>query len=71
MKKLNLYFGALVTIIFISCTGPQGPAGYDGFDGIDGAAGKDGINILGKVMDIEGSFTLTNNYAIFYEFPKL
>ncbi|WP_339629198.1 collagen-like protein [uncultured Maribacter sp.] len=70
MKKLNLFLGALVTIFFISCEGPQGPPGYDGFDGIDGADGQDGINILGKVMDIEGSFTLQNDYSIFYEFPQ-
>lgn len=70
MKKLNLFLGALITIVLISCEGPQGPPGFDGFDGLDGADGLDGINILGKVVDIEGSFTLNNDYAIFYEFPQ-
>ncbi|WP_405413764.1 collagen-like protein [Maribacter sp. Asnod1-A12] len=62
MKKLNLFFGALVTIFFISCEGPQGPAGFDGVDGESG--------LIGQVVDIEGSFTLDNDYSIFYEFPQ-
>ncbi len=33
MKKINLLFGALVTLFFISCEGPQGPPGLNGFDG--------------------------------------
>lgn len=70
MKKLNLFLGALITLFFISCEGPQGPPGLNGFDGLDGIDGQDGINILGKVVDIEGSFTLDNNYSIFYEFPQ-
>ena len=70
MKKINLFLGALITIVFISCEGPQGPQGFDGFDGVDGQDGQDGINILGKVMDIEGTFTSENDYSIFYEFPQ-
>ena len=70
MKKINLFLGALVTIFLISCEGPQGPPGLDGFDGFDGQDGADGINILGKVVDIEGTFSLENDYSIFYEFPQ-
>lgn len=70
MKKLNLFLGALVTIFFISCEGPQGPSGFDGFDGAPGQDGEDGVNILGQVVDIEGTFTLDNDYSIFYEFPQ-
>ncbi|WP_424001598.1 collagen-like triple helix repeat-containing protein [Maribacter sp. IgM3_T14_3] len=70
MKKLNLFLGALVTLFFISCEGPQGPPGFDGFDGERGPAGQDGVNILGQVVDIEGTFTLENDYSIFYEFPQ-
>ncbi|SHK43760.1 hypothetical protein SAMN04488007_3088 [Maribacter aquivivus] len=70
MRKLNLFIGALATLFFISCEGPQGPAGFDGFDGVDGLDGADGVNILGQVMDIEGTFTLDNDYSIFYEFPQ-
>ncbi|TFG75928.1 MAG: collagen-like protein [Flavobacteriales bacterium] len=67
MKKATLILGALLTLFFISCEGPQGPPGYDGFDGVDG---QDGINILGKVIDIEGDFTAQNDYSIFFEFPQ-
>ncbi|HDZ03573.1 hypothetical protein LCGC14_0127550 [marine sediment metagenome] len=70
MKKLNLFLGALVTIFFISCEGPQGPSGFDGFDGAPGQDGEDGVDILGQVVDIEGTFTLDNDYSIFYEFPQ-
>lgn len=70
MKKLNLFLGALATVFFISCEGPQGPPGFDGFDGERGPAGQDGVNILGQVVDIEGTFTLENDYSIFYEFPQ-
>lgn len=70
MKKINLFLGALVAIFFISCEGPEGPPGLNGFDGLDGKDGADGINILGKVVDIEGSFTLDNDFSIFYEFPQ-
>ncbi len=70
MRKLNLFIGALATLFFISCEGQQGPAGFDGFDGVDGLDGADGVNILGQVMDIEGTFTLDNDYSIFYEFPQ-
>lgn len=73
MKKLNLLIGALAALFIISCEGPQGPPGFDGFDGERGPAGQDGadgINILGKVVDIEGTFSLENDYSIFYEFPQ-
>ncbi|WP_291967120.1 collagen-like protein [Maribacter sp.] len=73
MRKLNLFIGVLAALFIISCEGPQGPPGFDGFDGVDGLDGldgQDGINILGKVMDIEGTFTLENDYSIFYEFPQ-
>lgn len=76
MSKSNIVFGSLIALFFISCTGPQGPPGFDGFDGLDGfdgrdgANGEDGVNILGQVLDIEGSFTLANDYSILYEFPQ-
>ena len=70
MKKFNLILGAFVTLFLLSCEGPQGPPGFDGFDGRDGIDGEDGINILGKVIDIEGTFDATNDYSIFYEFPQ-
>ncbi|MFX0557664.1 collagen-like protein [Maribacter sp. CXY002] len=70
MKKASLVIGMLVALFFISCEGPQGPPGFDGFDGRDGIDGQDGINILGQVIDIEGTFSIGNDYSIFYEFPQ-
>lgn len=35
MKKYNLILGALITLFFLSCEGPQGPPGFDGEDGSD------------------------------------
>lgn len=70
MKKFSLVFGAFLTLFLISCEGPIGPPGFDGFDGRDGIDGQDGINILGKVIDIEGTFTEENGYTIGYEFPN-
>ncbi|WP_339728910.1 collagen-like protein [Maribacter stanieri] len=55
MKKLNLFLGALITIFFISCEGPQGPPGFDGFDGERGPAGQDGVDaIQAQVFELEG-----------------
>ncbi len=70
MKKFNIILGAFITLFFIACEGPQGPPGFDGFDGRDGVDGQDGINILGQVVDIEGTFSPTNEYSIFFEFPQ-
>lgn len=76
MKKFSLVFGSLIVALFMACTGPQGPPGFDGFDGLDGLNGRDGqdgqdgVNILGQVLDIEGSFTPENDFAILYEFPQ-
>ncbi len=70
MKKLSLVFGAFLTLFLVSCEGPIGPPGFDGLDGRDGQDGEDGINILGTVIDIEGTFNLDNDYTIGYEFPN-
>ena len=74
MKKLNLFLGALVTLLFISCEGPQGPPGSNGFDGFDGEDGEDGLNginaELSKVFDIGGNFTAAGDYSIFVDFTK-
>jgi hypothetical protein len=67
MKKIALVLGSFLTLFIVSCEGPAGPPGLDGFDGEDGL---DGINILGQVVEIEGSFTPENNYSVFYEFPQ-
>lgn len=70
MRKFSLVFGAFLTLFLISCEGPIGPPGFDGLDGFDGQDGQDGVNILGSVIDIEGTFSLDNDYTIGYEFPS-
>lgn len=67
MKKVSFLLALLTTVFFVSCEGPAGPPGPPGFDGLDG---QDGINILGQVLEIEGSFTFDNDYSLFYEFPN-
>ncbi len=64
MKKLNLLLGALVTILFISCEGPQGPPGLNGFDGLDGL---DGDLFEAAAFEIEIDLLL-NNSTNTYEF---
>jgi len=72
MRKSILYFGVLLTLLLASCTvgGRDGLDGFDGRDGIDGVDGQDGVNILGTVIDIEGTFTAADDYSILYEFPQ-
>jgi hypothetical protein len=67
MKQIKLLFGAILALIILSCEGPTGPPGPPGFDGLDG---QDGINILGQVLEIEGTFTPGNFYSLLYEFPQ-
>ncbi|MFH6604928.1 collagen-like protein [Maribacter algicola] len=71
MKKITVVFAAFMALFFMACEGPQGPPGFDGLDGLDGRDGLDGLDAeLSKVMDIEGDFTLDNDYSIFFEFPQ-
>ena len=70
MKKLNLFLGALVTILFISCEGPQGPPGlngFDGLDGVDGAQGPAGEEFEAIAFEIEIDLVLNTNTNT-YEF---
>ncbi|WP_297707073.1 collagen-like protein [uncultured Eudoraea sp.] len=67
MKNIKLLFGAFLALIILSCEGPIGPPGPPGFDGLNGA---DGVNILGQVLEIEGTFDAGNEYSLFYEFPQ-
>ena len=70
MKKASLFLGAFLALFLVSCEGPEGPPGFDGLDGRDGIDGQDGVNILGKVIDIEGTFSTENDYRILFEFPQ-
>lgn len=69
MQNLKLLLGSLVALAIVSCEGPQGPPGFDGLDGLNGVDGLDGVNILGQVIDIQGTFDINNEYSIIYEFP--
>ena len=68
MKKGLFYsISALFLLVLTACEGPVGPPGLDGLDGLDG---QDGVNILGTVIDIQGTFEASNDYALLYEFPQ-
>ncbi|TDQ30985.1 collagen-like protein [Zeaxanthinibacter enoshimensis] len=67
MKRFTIMLTAVLSLILFACEGPPGPPGPPGFDGLDGL---DGVNILGQIIEIEGSFTPQNDYTIFYEFPQ-
>ncbi len=70
MKLLKSFLGIFLILFAVSCEGPAGPPGPPGFDGLDGLDGQDGVNILGQVLEIEGTFSFDNEYSIFYEFPQ-
>ncbi|MEO0570129.1 MAG: collagen-like protein [Bacteroidota bacterium] len=67
MKKIKLLLGIALAAVTFGCEGPEGPPGPPGFDGLDG---QDGVNILGQVVEIEGTFSVENDYRIFFEFPQ-
>ncbi|MBM1107874.1 collagen-like protein [Aurantibacter crassamenti] len=71
MKKATLLFTSLITLLFISCTGPEGPPGFDGFDGPQGPPGQDGLDAeIGNVFDVVGDFTAENDYQILVDFNE-
>jgi len=52
----------ILTLAFLAaCEGEQGPAGVPG---------EDGYNILGTVFEIEGTFSSSNDYILYDEFPS-
>ena len=67
MRNSTRFLGAIVLIVFTACEGPVGPPGIPGPPGQDGL---DGINLLGQVVEIEGTFSPDNDYSLFYEFPQ-
>ncbi len=54
---LALVFSAFT----VSCEGPQGPPGLNGLDG---------VNILGSVFEVQGTFTQANEFSLLFEFPN-
>lgn len=67
MRNFTWIFGALLIVVISACEGPVGPPGPPGLDGLNG---QDGINILGQVIEIEGTFSADNDFALFFEFPQ-
>lgn len=60
MKTTTAILFLLTAVLMTSCEGPMGPPGLDGLDG---------DNMIGTVFEIEGDFTLQNNYMLYYQFP--
>lgn len=56
IKTLALLFASFFVIT--SCEGPMGPPGLDG------------ETLIGSVFEIEGDFTQSNNYEMFFDFPN-
>lgn len=67
MKKFSLLFG-MMALFLVACEGPVGPPGFDGLDGLDGQDGLDAP--LPKVIDIEGTFDVDNDFGIRYTFEN-
>ena len=59
IKTLTLLFASF--FIISSCEGPMGPPGLDGLDG---------NTLIGSVFEIEGDFTASNEYELFFDFPN-
>lgn len=64
MKTIKGILLALIVAIFASCEGPVGPMGPPGEPGEDGDA------LIGSIFEIEGDFTASNDYSLFFEFPN-
>jgi hypothetical protein len=60
MKTINRILLVLTIALFSACQGEDGPMG---------PPGEDGINILGKVYEIQGTFNASNDYGLYYKFP--
>jgi hypothetical protein len=69
MKRILLSLSLLATAFLLSCQGPQGPEGPEGLPGPQGPQGEAGVNILGQVFDITGTFNTDNDFRIYFEFP--
>jgi hypothetical protein len=69
MKKFLLLFPIVVLTLMTGCQGPAGPQGLEGLPGPQGPKGEPGVNILGTVFDVEGTFNTGNDYRIYFEFP--
>ena len=57
MKKITVIIMLFVSVFVLSCEGPMGPPG------------EDGTSLLGTVFEMEGDFTPSNNYKLYFDFP--
>lgn len=60
MKTINRILLILTIALFSACIGEEGPMG---------PPGEDGVNIVGSVYEIQGTFSQANDYSLYYEFP--
>ena len=58
MKKITVIIMLFVSVFVLSCEGPMGPPG------------EDGTSLLGTVFEMEGDFTPSNNYKLYFDFPQ-
>ena len=61
MKTITGILLAFALAVLTSCVGEPGPPG---------PPGEDGDSFLGSVFEIEGDFTSSNDYSLFFEFPN-
>jgi len=61
MKTITRMFTLAVLAILMACEGPVGPPGEDGLDG---------DSLIGSVFEIEGDFTASNDYSLYFSFPN-
>jgi len=61
MKTITGILLAFALAVLTSCVGEPGPPGLPG---------EDGDSFLGSVFEIEGDFTSSNDYSLFFEFPN-
>ena len=61
MKKITSILLILAAVIITSCEGPMGPPGLPG---------NDGDALIGTIFEIEGDFTPSNEYTLYFEFPN-
>ncbi|WP_340076537.1 collagen-like protein [Leptobacterium sp. I13] len=60
MKNSIRFILPTLVFFFVACEGDPGPPGPEGLPG---------INILGSVFEVEGSFNAANDFSLFFDFP--
>jgi hypothetical protein len=61
MKTITGILLVFALAVLTSCVGEPGPPG---------PPGEDGDSFIGSVFEIEGDFTASNDYSLFFEFPN-